>query len=143
MRIHELFEEIDKTEAKKVYNALVVSNPLAAKHFLSTMNNPIHQTVDSAQSAAEQMARAELAKSPDAERIEIQKQLEKIRQQNARRDSEKDQTASKQAEKPKFKGANISLDKAKDAIRGPLGAVQKAWQRGTKFADTYTLARKS
>lgn len=139
MRIHELFEQIDPREAEQVLRSLRANNDPAAKYFAMTSQNPLHTTIDSAQRAAEQMARADLDKISQAERRKIERDRQELRKQAQVDDQSK--KADKKASKSGFKGPSIS-DTGKE-LKGFLGKVQKAFKSGTQIADKYTKATKS
>lgn len=60
MKISDIIAEaIDQSEADKVLRSLVASGDPTAKYFQQTRYNAVHTTIDSAQRAAERMARAD------------------------------------------------------------------------------------
>lgn len=60
MKISDIIvEAIDQSEADKVLRSLVASGDPTAKYFQQTRYNSVHTTIDSAQRAAERMARAD------------------------------------------------------------------------------------
>lgn len=60
MKISDIIAEaIDQSEADKVLRSLVASGDPTAKYFQQTRHNAVHTTIDSAQRAAERMARAD------------------------------------------------------------------------------------
>lgn len=61
MRINELFEAIDQKEADEVLRGLIATgDSVTAKYFMQTRYDPRHASIDSAQRAAERMAKREL-----------------------------------------------------------------------------------
>jgi len=144
MRLHELFEEIDQADAEAVYKSLVATNDPAAQYFQQTRYNRAHTTVDSAQRAAERLARQDLEKKSDKERKKIEKQR-KAMQQARDKQAQSTQKSAGSADKDKddapskFKGA---VDKGSKELKGILGTIQKAWKRGEEIGDKYTKATK-
>lgn len=144
MKIQELFEEVDQVEAEAVYKSLVATNDPAAKYFQQTRYNRAHTTVDSAQRAAERLARKDLEKKSEKERKKIEKQRKKMQAIRDKEYQDAMQAAEPQQKKTvpkdsKFKGA---VDAGGKQFKGALGTMQKAWQRGEKIGDKFTKATK-
>lgn len=66
MRINELFEAIDQKEADEVLRGLIATgDSVAARYFMQTRYDPRHASIDSAQRAAERMAKRDLERETD------------------------------------------------------------------------------
>jgi len=66
MRIRDLFEAIDQKEADEVLRSLVATgDSVTARYFMQTRYDPRHTSIDSAQRAAERMAKKEQERSID------------------------------------------------------------------------------
>lgn len=61
MRINELFEAIDQKEADELLRGLIATgDSVTARYFMQTRYDPRHTSIDSAQRAAERMAKRDL-----------------------------------------------------------------------------------
>jgi hypothetical protein len=134
MRIRDLFEGIDQKEADEVLRGLVATgDSVTARYFMQTRYDPRHSSIDSAQRAAERMAKKEQERSAGSSKP-VATQPNKVQPTapatKVKQDTPKDKDIDRTADKDDFKFDPNFLKKFK-----PFSGFTKAYKMGSALAS--------
>jgi hypothetical protein len=134
MRIHDLFEGIDQKEADDVLRSLVATgDSVTARYFMQTRYDPRHTSIDSAQRAAERMAKKEQERSTGSSKpvaTQPTKAQPTAPATKAKQDVPRDKDIDRTADKDEFKFDPNFLKNFK-----PFSGFAKAYKMGSALAS--------
>ncbi len=134
MRINELFEAIDQKEADEVLRSVVATgDSVTARYFMQTRYDPRHTSIDSAQRAAERMAKKEQDRSSTSNPAPITtKQQTPLSAPKAKKDEPKAKDFEPAADKDSFKFDPDFIKNFK-----PFSGFTKAFKAGSALANKF------
>ncbi len=136
MRIRDLFEAIDQKEADEVLRSLVATgDSVTARYFMQTRYDPRHTSIDSAQRAAERMAKKEQERSTsnnkpvqtNVPKAQVQQPVDKVKKDAAKTKDDN------RTDKEEFKFDPNFLKNFK-----PFSGFAKAYKMGSALASKLT-----
>ena len=138
MRILDIIESIDQKDADEVLKGLVATgDSLTAKYFMQTRHDSRHRSIDSAQRAAERMARVEL----DRQQPVVQKSADQAKPSLYTKPTDK-KSLDKKTDKP-GRSAPTSVDTDTTFTDNPttkfksLNKFMTGYNIGARLANKY------